>query len=782
MPLPDNGPLSLHVHSSLGNAVQSKPKQAMIIRMSAETLEALESFPNHPEMHFDFGDNPGIYIGETFYPMRSQKESSPHEIYLRTSSAAKPNVPLKLYANVIGKFMVERQLGAKITDGVRQRTIEAKKAHSERQAILLEQPPIPTPGFKPSKRKAPGTGTVVKKSVPSMDQLRVASSSTAPPRKVSPLPHNPPSSKANADVRRRLVHCLAIQSRLADDAIRMVGGANISVQAREDLLGLLEDVAEQTAPPKKGDKSPRPWTLRPHTWTEVRPYEWPKLTEAERTAMARQARLAFKALKIPESDPAWDNVRYRSTAPVIGTPLSNPLPAASSGSRSLATVPPVSTPTQPEPKRPVMSKETKQKTKSDASRTKGGVSMKDESAKVSAPRVVSMKKDETERLASSSSDSTVTKSVPTRRLPGSGYQVKKIPQAFGVAADGVTAKPATSGDARPPQRHSLPAPLPSKPSSPLPQLPSVQARKAGPVVPSKPARRVDESDRERDKEMEREREREQRDREKRRELKLKEREREKLAMERATPSAGSKRKTANLDPIHTQDEESSSKTEPIPKKRKVEEGILPAATSSSSRPRDLQLPKKLVQETVPPLRQKIKKEQSPPLRGSLSGQGRLSPSPSQLPKVDRPKINGTSMKTKRKSPIYTSSEDEGEIPQPELQTRQRKPSPLPSVTDYKANGKDFRHRPRLSYPLPSDHAALRARYRSSYTDYLDTFSKIVIQKQKIEAILKGESESDVDLMDPEELTKLSLEHKILKEELEAIQEMYMKGKNSPSSE
>ena len=174
--------------------------------------------------------------------MRSQQESSPHEIYLRTSTAAKPNVPLKLYANVIGKLIVEHQLGKKITDGVRQRTIEAKKAHSERQAILLDQPLIPASGSKPPKRKTPGSGTVVKKSTAPTDQLRASSSSTAPARKVSPLPHNPPSSR-NADVRRRLVHCLATQARLADEAIRMVGGANISVPAREDLLRLLEDVS-----------------------------------------------------------------------------------------------------------------------------------------------------------------------------------------------------------------------------------------------------------------------------------------------------------------------------------------------------------------------------------------------------------------------------------------------------------------------------------------------------------------------------------------------------------
>lgn len=56
MPLPPNTTLSLHGYSKPGDTVQSKPKQAMIIRMSAETLDALEDFPNQPPLQFEFGD------------------------------------------------------------------------------------------------------------------------------------------------------------------------------------------------------------------------------------------------------------------------------------------------------------------------------------------------------------------------------------------------------------------------------------------------------------------------------------------------------------------------------------------------------------------------------------------------------------------------------------------------------------------------------------------------------------------------------------------------------
>jgi RNA polymerase II elongation factor ELL len=226
----------------------------MIVRMSAETLEALEDLSSNPVMNFEFGDSPvsssaydsaitniqsqGIYIGETFFPMRPLKESSPHEIYLRTSSAAKPNAPLKLYANVMGKFIVDRQLGEKVTDKVRQQTIEAKKQHSERQTIMLDAPLISAAGTK--KRKAPGSGTVVKKSA-QRDTLRTPAASTPVTRKISPIPQTT-SSKANADIRRRLIHFLAVENRETDLAVSRVCGNNCDDTAKANLLSILEEV------------------------------------------------------------------------------------------------------------------------------------------------------------------------------------------------------------------------------------------------------------------------------------------------------------------------------------------------------------------------------------------------------------------------------------------------------------------------------------------------------------------------------------------------------------
>ncbi|KAH7919416.1 hypothetical protein BV22DRAFT_861485 [Leucogyrophana mollusca] len=132
MPLPNGATLSLVGHRRPGDIVQTKPKQAMLVRMSTEMLEALESSTHHPPMEFEFGENSGIHIGETFFAMRSLKESTPHEIYLRVTSAANPMAPLQLYANVTGKFIVERQLVEKVTDKARQQIRVAEEGRSER--------------------------------------------------------------------------------------------------------------------------------------------------------------------------------------------------------------------------------------------------------------------------------------------------------------------------------------------------------------------------------------------------------------------------------------------------------------------------------------------------------------------------------------------------------------------------------------------------------------------------------------------------------------------------
>ncbi|KAG1870238.1 hypothetical protein DFJ58DRAFT_765245 [Suillus subalutaceus] len=702
MPLPSGTPLSLQGHSRPGDTVQTKPKHAMIVRMSAETLEALEDLSSNPVMNFEFGDSPGIYIGETFFPMRPLKESTPHEIYLRTSSAAKPNAPLKLYANVMGKFIVDRQLGEKVTDKVRQQTIEAKKQHSERQTIMLDAPLMSAAGTKNLKRKAPGSGTVVRKSA-QRDTLRTPAASTPVTRKISPIPQAA-SSKANADIRRRLIHFLAVEPRETDLAVSRVCGNNCDDTAKANLLSILEEVAEQ-ALARRGDNSPRKWALKNRTWLEVRPYEWEMYKQSERTNVARQGRVVLSSLRIPESDSVWDHFRFRNVAPPTGA-----APHPTHGGKTITGPPAGLLKPKPEPKRPAISKDLKQKVKADSSRMKGDIQMKDESARqrgdiqmkdetVKLPRVAAIKREEASPSPSSST-STSSKAAASRRLPGSGYVAKKSPQPS-PAVETASREAAGSADEK----------------APITSMPMKMTKKMLPP---------EESDRER--ERHRDKDRPPKDRE------------------------GLKANSF--------------------KKRKTEEGPSPAAPSSSLKGRDLSLPKKPVEATspVPPPPKKIKKEHSPlplPLpRTAL---------PTQPPPLNSPSKIDQRTETQRSSPIYTSS-DEGEIPEPP-----RKPAQDPSANTDRSKGKEGRARPRSSYPLPPDRNGLRSRYQSKYGNYLGTYSQIVAQKRKIEAILNGESEAEGEIMDPEELKRLSAEHKNQKEELESIQEKWMNGSVSETN-
>jgi len=494
-------------------------------------------------------------------------------------------------------------------------------------------------------------------------------------------------------------------------------------------------VAEQ-APARKGDNSPRKWSLKNDTWREVRPFEW-AYKESDRINTARQGRLILNTLKIPESDPVWDHFRFRNTAPPAGA-----APHPTHGGKTI-TGPLAATHQKPEPKRPAISKELKQKAKADSSRIKGEIQMKDESARprgeismkdesVKVPRVTAIKREEAS--PSPSTSTTASSKGASRRLPGSGYVAKKSPQPS-PTVETAPRKAAGPVDARPqkplPKNSSSTKPAPAHP---LPPAAAMSMKMTKKMLPP------EDSDRER------------------------ERFRDTDRPPKNRLVTGVKRKSAIRDVEDTQDEE-KPKVNSF-KKRKIEDGPSSTASSSLLKARDLSLPKKPSETISSP--KNIKKESSPlpPSRPTLPTQSPLS---NLSPKADqRPKSNAVA-KVRRKSPIYTSS-DEGEIPEPP-----RKHTQDPSVNTSHSKGKEERTRPRSSYPLPTDRNGLRSRYQSKYGHYLDTYSKIVAQKRKIEAILNGESDAEGEIMDPDELKRLSAEHKNQKEELEFIQDKWTNG-------
>lgn len=69
------------------------------------------------------------------------------------------------------------------------------------------------------------------------------------------------------------------------------------------------------------------WKLKPQSWLEVRPYQYPDYTENVRTSVARQARLWLDSLKIPKANEAWEHVKFRNAAGSGGTSSTVPRPA-----------------------------------------------------------------------------------------------------------------------------------------------------------------------------------------------------------------------------------------------------------------------------------------------------------------------------------------------------------------------------------------------------------------------------------------------------------------------
>ncbi len=79
-------------------------------------------------------------------------------------------------------------------------------------------------------------------------------------------------------------------------------------------LSRLSKIANQEPLPKNStvQQQDQPWRLKARSWLSVRPYTYPTYSEPERVAVMRSARVWFKNMKVQESDPVWEHVRYRA--------------------------------------------------------------------------------------------------------------------------------------------------------------------------------------------------------------------------------------------------------------------------------------------------------------------------------------------------------------------------------------------------------------------------------------------------------------------------------------
>ena len=183
--------------------------------------------------------------------MRGVQESTPHELYLRSALASKINAPLKLYADIAGKFtVVERELNGKTQSKVQQSTADAQKTKTERRIVVLDNPPITASSTKskssapPKKRKpavsAPIAATV--KRVPHVVRVKYEGPSAA--RGQSP-PHSLPSSQSSPVppvMRAQMIHLLARGPRTKEDVLSQVGGPDAIETLRLQLNELLVTV------------------------------------------------------------------------------------------------------------------------------------------------------------------------------------------------------------------------------------------------------------------------------------------------------------------------------------------------------------------------------------------------------------------------------------------------------------------------------------------------------------------------------------------------------------
>ena len=807
--------------------------------------------------------------------MRGDPESTPHELYLRSALASKVNAPLKLYADIAGKFYVERELNGKTEAKVQQSTADAQKNKSERRIVLLDNPPALTSSTKtkssaPSKKRKPAVSAPIAATVKRVP-IRAKNEGSSAARGQSP-PHSLPSSQSSPvppAIRAQMIHLLAKGPRTKEDVLTQVGGPDppesLLVQLNEllvtvrvfssyfhfpDLNSINQIAVRQRTKTGVGQSL---YTLLLESWKEVRPSEFAGLTDDERRKMWRQTRLSLHSLGIPESDPAWDHVRTLPGSAATGSSKTGTGPKRAAGAVNA------------------------ERKKNAGSTSKPPVEAKDEGVRPPQPAKV---REEVPRS---------TKAVPRRdndppprRPPGvSGTKnARETPpsQSPSLAQGpskkaGLTDARAKHGDSSKPNGRLGPTTLipassshdrelererPTRPTKKEREDGSDLDREKGKVAAAHKAKRRkdDVSDLESLRDYgtdtigktnaKRKKLREDYDDKdkingagntvKRRKVldddkpykpggggggggsgggggtsKARERDRDK-ELDRGQDKARDRDHVVKRPRDSDWDSPDPS---PLPRKpivrerdrqrerepdrsvsppRRVKRELSPSPALHNSHQRENSpLTRGTSKRTDSPPREAIKRETSPRLRGHSrrdhsppapqTSKRAPSPSRSQIRARDRDRessTNGVSTMRRRRSPIYTSSEDE----QNNAPVRRNAPS---SVTSSSSSREPVRnqgyatqsHPLPPSAPYPKNREALQARYRSGYRSYIAVYHKLLDEREKIQDALdnlgrEGSvcSDRDVDMMDEEGLRELKGQYAAWTRELEGVRNAY----------
>lgn len=492
----------------------------------------------------------------------------------------------------------------------------------------------------------------------------------------------------------------------------------------------------------------------------MRPYEWTELTDQERTTVARVARRKLHSLGIPESDASWDYVRTRSPAANISTSLGQPkapsaIPEASTRSKN----PDVQ-------KRPALSREIKEKKPKPKGDAKAEANSKQEIK--TTPRSTQVDDKPKGIRPKDTPESTRMGEPAPVESPAGSKQAPKTTKANARPGDPPASKPpptrTTESDIR---------------SSTLP--PKHNASRAEEKFPLQKFKKLPrdsgfaESDRDNGSSSHTART-STKDRSGRREA-------DDDSFDDRKPSQ-LKRKNAEQD----RDRALNTRSQPIPAKRRKTESepsTIPSREDRSQSGKRLSMDPRISEKTngtsqnasKPRTKDEIPTSKRHPLSNEKISSCSPSSSNARVPGSQGSKTTSTK-KNPRRSPVFTSSEEGEEEEDVPLKTR----APTrPVVASSESTGS---RRPRIvaTRPLPTDHDALRARYNASYLEYLTSFHRLVTQKGKIDQLLKStdlesigsitDSEGDMELLGPEELSQLAIKHKRLEEELEAIQEVF----------
>lgn len=170
--------------------------------------------------------------------MAHLQETAMHELYLRAASATKRNAPLKLYANVVGKFNVEkREIGNELRDKIRESTQDAAAQKNSRATVFMDTPPETQPANK--KRK---DASMFHKPLRQADKVKsLPSASSTPVSKPTPTHLSSTNQQGGVPVRKRLVHCLARGEKSEEELFKLLG-ADRNASLRAEIVELLDEV------------------------------------------------------------------------------------------------------------------------------------------------------------------------------------------------------------------------------------------------------------------------------------------------------------------------------------------------------------------------------------------------------------------------------------------------------------------------------------------------------------------------------------------------------------